>query len=550
VISKFDYVYDAEGQITTQTKQLGASGFPETWTPNFGSTSMLDAADQLTNVTVHDSADTYGSISYTYDGAGNRDDHAYNIVNQISDSGYTYDNNGNLTADPSRSYEWDAANRLAAINYTALGTRTEFTYDGLSRRVKIVEKDFPMALDVNIQPPNKQYTLYGPYSFTLASAGSYKLTLQGLNPNGGDNTALLDVVKLNATLITNGGFETPNVGAGNYQFNPTGGTWLFAGTTGVTKNNTIYASSNPVAPDGNQAAILQMSGTISQSLTVPTGSNTLQLKAAQRGNINPTYQVVRLTLQSNTLTITSTKQFIWIGNSIAEERNASNVVTRRFYPQGEQISGASYFYMRDHLGSVTEMTDSTGAVRAEYYYDWWGNRTKRSGDLEASIGFTGHYYHAKSGLNLALYRAYDASTGRWISRDPIEERGGLNMYGYVRNDPLNAFDPLGLEEKMVGIVGISGTVLWMPNPGLANPHWLPAREGMIVNLSGDEMIHTGPDSRCEVEFMGGGGFMRRMGQAETLSGRPALTAITASGLIIYDPTPAPIPRIFAPKFKD
>jgi uncharacterized protein RhaS with RHS repeats len=44
---------------------------------------------------------------------------------------------------------------------------------------------------------------------------------------------------------------------------------------------------------------------------------------------------------------------------------------------------------------------------------------------------------------LAPFRGYDAETGRWLSRDPIEEIGGLNLYGYVVNDPLNTFDPLG-----------------------------------------------------------------------------------------------------------
>ena len=59
--------------------------------------------------------------------------------------------------------------------------------------------------------------------------------------------------------------------------------------------------------------------------------------------------------------------------------------------------------------------------------------------------YTGHYYHARSGLHLAPYRAYDAELGRWISRDPIAEDGGINLYGYVGNCPLSAIDPLGLD---------------------------------------------------------------------------------------------------------
>ena len=42
------------------------------------------------------------------------------------------------------------------------------------------------------------------------------------------------------------------------------------------------------------------------------------------------------------------------------------------------------------------------------------------------------------------YRYYDPKTGRWPSRDPIEEEGGLNLYGFVGNDGVNWWDRLGL----------------------------------------------------------------------------------------------------------
>lgn len=42
------------------------------------------------------------------------------------------------------------------------------------------------------------------------------------------------------------------------------------------------------------------------------------------------------------------------------------------------------------------------------------------------------------------YRYYDPSTGRWINRDPIAERGGLNLYGFVGNDAIGKTDKLGL----------------------------------------------------------------------------------------------------------
>jgi hypothetical protein len=49
-----------------------------------------------------------------------------------------------------------------------------------------------------------------------------------------------------------------------------------------------------------------------------------------------------------------------------------------------------------------------------------------------------------TGVTDYLYRWYDPVTGRWPSRDPIEEDGGVNLYGFVKNSPLGLFDVLGL----------------------------------------------------------------------------------------------------------
>jgi len=147
--------------------------------------------------------------------------------------------------------------------------------------------------------------------------------------------------------------------------------------------------------------------------------------------------------------ITAEKQFLWCDNELCEERDASGAsVIKRFFGQGEQRFAGNdagpYFYARDHLGSVRELTDASGTVRARYNYDVWGYRTKLAGNLDCDFGFTGFYFHSQSELNFSQTRAYASQLGKWINRDLIAETGGLNLYEYVGNSVSNRIDPSGL----------------------------------------------------------------------------------------------------------
>ena len=59
-------------------------------------------------------------------------------------------------------------------------------------------------------------------------------------------------------------------------------------------------------------------------------------------------------------------------------------------------NAGNYFYTRDHLGSIRELTDSSGNVRARYAYDPFGRRTKLTGDLEADFGFAGMFWASEA----------------------------------------------------------------------------------------------------------------------------------------------------------
>lgn len=108
------------------------------------------------------------------------------------------------------------------------------------------------------------------------------------------------------------------------------------------------------------------------------------------------------------------------------------------------IGSSNYFYTVRHDGSVPEMTNSSGTVVWEQSFDPYGVPTTIIGTTPADFGYCGYYLHQRSGLNLTRARAYNASLGRFINRDPIEEAGGNNLYAYCDNDPIDDSDPSGL----------------------------------------------------------------------------------------------------------
>jgi RHS repeat-associated protein len=73
------------------------------------------------------------------DPSGNTRNNQYQVDSSGPTKTFTYDANGNLTSDGTRTFEWDVRNQLVAVNVGTL--RSEFTYDGLQRRMRIVEKD-------------------------------------------------------------------------------------------------------------------------------------------------------------------------------------------------------------------------------------------------------------------------------------------------------------------------------------------------------------------------------------------------------------------------
>ena len=152
-------------------------------------------------------------------------------------------------------------------------------------------EDFQVRVDGmavgTFQPSGPSYQVYTTVSFTVP-AGVNTIEFLGLDSIGGDNTAILDDVTIASQAtptVGDFGFEQIPVGAGNFQYDPSGSAWTFSANSGVSGVNSGFTSGNGPAPQGSQVALLQGTGTITQSVAGwATGSYTISFDAAQRGD--------------------------------------------------------------------------------------------------------------------------------------------------------------------------------------------------------------------------------------------------------------------------
>jgi RHS repeat-associated protein len=144
----------------------------------------------------------------------------------------------------------------------------------------------------------------------------------------------------------------------------------------------------------------------------------------------------------NSATRTLYRTQVW-GQSLAPGGAGGLLLIRRH--TGPQAG--THVATHDGNGNVTALINAaTGTESARYDYDPFGNLLQATGPFAAAnpYRFSTQFTDDITGLLYFGYRQYDPVHGRWLSRDPIGEAGGVNLYGFIGNDGINQVDVLGL----------------------------------------------------------------------------------------------------------
>jgi RHS repeat-associated protein len=457
------YTYDTARRLTGLTSPAGAFGYGYGVGPSAPAASPLVRSIQLPNTasitnaydpvarltgtyltrgTDHHVLDGY---TYAYDLLGQRTNvlRDYGLMNSSASAGYdalgelaswtAQEANGAPRLNEQLGYGYDAAGNLlqrtnnALVQSFGLNSLNELTHIGRAG---------PLTVSGNTPMPASSVTVNGQPAqtyadFTFASSSGLALK-DGLN-------AFTNLARnyYGTVAVTN------------------------ALTVNLPRSVTLqYDANGNLTNDGERSFGCDSENQLTNVQVAGQWREDLLYDGLNRRRITRDYA-----WQSGTWVQTNEIRCVYDGHLVIQEWDANNnpQVT---YTRGQDLSGSlqraggiggllartdakgSAFYHADGNGNVTALMDASQFMVARYLYDPFGRLLGSWGTLaDANVyRFSSKEWDGNLGLYYYLYRFYDPYLQRWLNRDPIGERGGLNLYEYVYNDPVKYIDPNGLKK--------------------------------------------------------------------------------------------------------
>jgi RHS repeat-associated protein len=400
------------------------------------------------------------TVSYSYDSIGNLTNKTLlNGSTQIGAIGYTYDGGGRLSSATSPNsvgtwnYTYNAYHGgLVCLSNAAIQLRTDYLYDSLGRVTNIVHRNASgtmirlarYAYDSSGMITNKVVSGIGmtsqTSSYTYDAQGQliyermpmYFTNSYSYNLAGNRTSAVLKGVSCTYTTPAAHNRLASWTGGGSMTYNTAGCVTALNRTTNKVDISSLGWDCE-----------YQLTNVVAGAATVRYTYDVAGRKASRtQGGV--------------------TERYLYDGiHVVADTDGGGNLLRTYTYGPGMDdilsmtIHGSSgttnYYYLKDLSNTVLALANSSGSIVESYNYDAYGNVTiKNSGGSVISTSaygnrflFQGREYDYTTQLYHFRARWYDPETGRWLSNDPIGISGGLNLYAFCGNDPVNFVDPMG-----------------------------------------------------------------------------------------------------------
>jgi RHS repeat-associated protein len=435
-----DYTYDALNRLKTIS-------YPDTTTVSY----TYDKLSRLQTATNEN-----GTIDFDYNKM-NRLTRATDVFGQIVE--YNYDDNGNrtrlsLNSSIVATYRYDALNRPTKIldaasaaftfDYDAAdrltqkkasnNVKTNYQYDDLDRLTRLT--DAKGAATVR----DRQYRYNAASQLTQIAEPSITRSY------GYDPTDRLISASYTTPLQPNENYAYDAVGnRTSSQLSASYGYQPFNRLTNTSAASYSYDSNGSLTSRTDSGGTTQYFWDFESRLkqvTLPNGST-----------VTYKYDAIGRRIQRARTGGISTN-FIYDGQDVVKDSNSDGSTVDYLNGPGVDnklrltdsrlaATGPLYF-LQDHLGSTTALTNSQGVAVSQISYDSFGNPS--TGANLTRYMYTGREFDSDTGLYYYRARWYDPKVGRFISEDPIGLAGGINQFAYVSNNPQNGKDPSGLYE--------------------------------------------------------------------------------------------------------
>lgn len=460
-------IADAQSNLTTYEydglSRRVKTRYPSPVTPGQSSSTdyeqlTLDAASEVISRRLRDGS----NIGFTYDNLGRVI--LTDAPGAEPDVTSSYDNLGRLTGasqtGDSVAYVWDALGRRTATTSVVDGTSLgySFQYDLAGHRTHLTYPD-GVYFDYN-------YDVLGRMTAIRDTGGVAQVTF-GYDAAGRRNSLLYangvvtsytyDPVGRLATLSHDFAGTNEDV-TFSYSYNAA------SQITSRTASNDLYAFNGTFMP-GNGSSIVNG---LNQYTNVPSGAVTHDVRGnlTSEGGRTFAYDSQNRLISYNGSALpfrydaAGRLLSIGAGSLITFDYEGSQNVAERNYPNGPVLRRHAFgpgidepmvwfegagttnrrYIHADERGTTIAISDASGATRAYDIssFDEFG----RYGNAYGRFLYAGRFMVA--GLSYNNARFYDPSLGRFLQSDPIGYGGGMNLYNYVRGDPVNFIDPLGL----------------------------------------------------------------------------------------------------------